>query len=208
MNLDELKIQLNQLNEINVGPTKSLEELKLILHSKSFSIAEKIKKSLIFEIVFSVVFFIAFSFIYFYVPVKGISIYFGSFALLCIPFIWVLLYLLKKVNLYRSSSLDVKANLTKLHNLIREFCKRYFQFTMALIPIAFFFSIYLSPEIINLSQNNQSSQSSSIPKSVYYGFLVGYLIGVAFGAYKFTKWYLKKLYGNYLNELELLINEL
>ena len=52
MNLDELKIQLNQLNEINIGPTKSLDEIKEILHSKSFSIAEKIKKSLIFEIVF------------------------------------------------------------------------------------------------------------------------------------------------------------
>jgi hypothetical protein len=39
-------------------------------------------------------------------------------------------------------------------------------------------------------------------------FLGVYMIVLAISVYYFTKWYLKKLYGNYLNELKQYIAEL
>jgi hypothetical protein len=209
MNLDELKKQLNQKLEETNHTVKSVVELQHILHTKSTSIIQKIKRSVIFEIISTTVFFVAFCCVAFFSKQNGIAIYFGSFALLCIPFAFVLFYLLKRINTHLNSSLDIKTNLVKLHNLIKDFCKRYFQFTIALIPIAFIFSIYIGLDLTDDEHKfNASMNSTSINKNMYYGFLAGYLISVGLGIYFFTKWYLKKLYGNYLIELEALIKEL
>ena len=209
MNLDELKIQLNQKLEANNDSVKTVAELQHILHTKSTSIIQKIKRSVVFEIVSTIVFFITFSAVYIYSKQRGIAIYFGSFALLCVPFGFVLFYLYKRINSHLNSSFDIKSNLVKLHLLIKEFCKRYFQFTIALIPVAFIFSIFIGLDFSETDKSYGASNTTNhINKNLFYGFLVGYLLAVGFGIYYFTKWYLKKLYGNYLTELEALISEL
>lgn len=209
MNLDELKILLNQKLEATESAVKSVAQLQQMLHAKSSSIIHKIKRSVLFEIAFTFLFFIGFSAIYFVSKQRGIAIYFGTFAILCIPFAFILIYLLKRINIYLNSSLDVKTNLTKLYNLIDDFCKKYFQFTMAIIPIAFIFSIYLGTDFF--AENNSYStsiQKNTTSKNVFYGFLIGYIIAVGFGIYKFTKWYIKKLYGNYLQEIKIMLDDL
>lgn len=208
MNLDELKVKLVEELELNSSNHKSIEELQSLLHTKSSSIVQKIKKSLIFEIVFTLLFFIIFTFIYFFSSLKTISIYFGSFAILCIPFAFVLVYLWRKVNQYHSQAFNVKSNLTKLHALIAEFCKRYFQFTMAIIPIAFIFSISLITSDYDAEKFTSSTNNKLNSKGFLVGFIIGYVLITGLGVYKFTKWYIKKLYGNYLKELENLLEEL
>jgi hypothetical protein len=75
----------------------------------------------------------------------------------------------------------------------------------------FFFAGYLGymdgksgiimDEITNFSNQLPTSKQAIV-------FLIVYLIVLSVGIYYFTKWYIKKLYGLYLDQLQSCINDL
>ena len=80
---------------------------------------------------------------------------------------------------------------------------------MALIPICFIFSFYLGytekdpiPEIDGFIEKYKPTKWLVIVGAVIY------MTALSFGIYYFTKWYLKKLYGKYVDELKTYIAEL
>ncbi|MDP1843603.1 MAG: hypothetical protein Q8K64_09305 [Sediminibacterium sp.] len=208
MELDDLKTLLNQkLSTDHLYLSEA--DIATMLTKKANSVLSKIKKSIWFEIFSCIIIIIGFGYLGIFSKYSSLNIYFSTFTLMFFIFTFVLIYLLKKINQFDEGIGSIKTNLQSIVNLLEEFIKRYFQFTMALIPICFVFAFLLGfyqkepvPELDALVGKKQ------ISKSLLIGFAVGYLSFFAIASYKFTKWYLKKLYGNYVNELKVYIAEL
>ncbi|TAH07757.1 MAG: hypothetical protein EAZ12_08380 [Sphingobacteriia bacterium] len=208
MELDELKILLNQKLETD-HLLRSEKDLADLLSQKAQSIYAKIKRSLWFEIISSFIIVIAFGYIGFTSKYQSINIYFSFFTALFIPFILIFFYLLNKTNKINQSNKPIKENMQNLVDLMEEFMKRYFQFTMALIPICFTFSFALGyNEKDPIPAIDHAFEDYNITKGFLIGFTIGYLVALTVGVFYFTKWYLKKLYGNYVQELKKYIAEL
>ena len=192
MELDELKYQLkNKLSTDHAG--RSNEDIAALLTKRTHSIIGKLKKNLWMEIIFGILIAVGFGFIGIMGKYVTLRIYFSIFAVLCAAFIVLLVYLLRRNTHLSSTTLPVKSNLQTIVNIIEEFVKRYFQFTMALIPVCLIFSFLLGyhepepvPEVDGLGKNIFSALWQVIV------FLVIYMAVLTVGIYYFTKWYLKK----------------
>lgn len=209
MNLDDLKIQLNQSLATNT-PTKSIEDLRQAVHAKTNHIVQKLIRSLNFEYYFSIFFLGLFIAICLNTKYKNVTIYLACFAVLTAAFIILLYFLKQKTIKLSSNTLSIKQNLKQLYTLLSEFKKRYMQFTLGLLPVAMIFSFYLGyvfPEDFEQSISYGSLQSFNPNKQVYWYFAI-YFIALMIGTYFFTKWYLNKLYGKHLAQLKELIDEL
>ena len=208
MELDELKHQLkNKLSTDHAG--RSDEDIALLLSKRTGSIVDKLKRSLKKEIFFSILILIGFTCIGIFGSFNSLRIYFSVFTILCIPFIIALYYLLRRTTHLSSTALPVKKNLQEIVTITEQFIKRYFQFSMALLPVCIIFSFLLGynetkpiPEVDNFAKKIFSAKWEVIL------FFSVYLIGLCVGVYYFTKWYLRKLYGKYVEQLKECINEL
>ncbi len=209
MELDELKSQLLQkLDE--VPTTKSELDIGGMLKKNTQSVICKLKKSLWIEIICCIIFIASFAFVGLFSKHWSLRVYFSTFTIVCLIFLLVLYYLLTRIRQLSNTSLPIKNNLQLIHSIIKEYVKRSFQFTMALIPICMIYSFWLGykdpSDEIHFTEGFLSRHLSS-PQKVYL-FLGVYMVLLTIGVYYFTKWYLKKLYGNYLQQLQTCINEL
>lgn len=209
MELDELKSLINERME-RVHAAKSSADIALFLGRKTQSVVGKIKRSLVIEMMVSAVFTILCIAVAVFGAYTSLRIYFAIFAVVCALFIPLLYLLLKKTNKLSSAALPVKSSLQTLVNLVREYIKRYFQLTMAIIPISLIIAFLLGYADENLydSKINNPFIPNLIDSPLKISLLIGYLIIFSTAMYYFTRWYLKKLYGNYIVQLEMLIKEL
>jgi hypothetical protein len=209
MDLDQFKTELNTklaTDHIN----RSDADIELLLKKKTVSIIDKLKKSLWFEIIIG--FLINFGFVYaaFDAGMHSMRIYFGFFSILMYLFLIYLIYLLSRTNKIKTPDQTIKSNLASYIHLIDEFINRYLQFTMALIPICLIFAGYLGysdahSDLVKNAYQSGYNLGAKMNGTQFTIFIVSFIIVTGFGAYgmfHFTKWYLKKLYGNYLNELK------
>lgn len=210
MELDELKLLLNQKIDDSRG-LKTPSDIAIVLKQKTQSIIHKLKKSLWIEIIFSLVIFLLFGYIGLFSKYTSLQIYFSVFTILCVVFMLVLFYLIQKINKLSNTNMPIKQNLISIHSIIKEFTKRYFQFTLSLIPICLLFSGYLGYQDakngVVINELDTISNKLTSPTKLLV-FLVAYMLALSVGVYYFTKWYLKKLYGKYLIQLQDCINEL
>ncbi|HNP24968.1 MAG TPA: hypothetical protein PKM63_22480 [Panacibacter sp.] len=208
MELDELKLLLNSKREIP-APEKSVAEIRALLGKKTQSVLGKLSRSLRIELFATILFAILLFFTAWYAPFESLRIYSLIFGLLCLLFFPVILVLLKKVTALTLSSLPVKSNLQQLHEVLRQFVRLYFQLTMALIPVATLLAGWLGYHDQLIYQHATGSEVAQNPEAIKYIVLLGiYLVAFTTAMYFFTKWYLKKLYGDYLTQLQGLIKEL
>lgn len=207
MELDEFKDLLNQKLE-NDHLHRSESDIAELLSKKANSVLVKIQKSLWFEIISAVVITIAFALIAITSKYQSFQIYFSVFTLVFIPFTIVFIFLLKKTSSI-DNNLPIKMNLQKIVNILEEFMKRYFQFTMVLIPICLIFSFALGYTEKEPIRFMDSLIDKYKPSALWLmGFTFLYATALIIGVYYFTKWYLKKMYGKYVDELKKYINEL
>lgn len=208
MELDEFKDILNQQLATD-HLYRSEADIAALLRKKAHSIIVKIKKSLWFEIFSCIVIMLLFGYLGLSCKYSSMNIYFSAFTLVFVPFTIILFYLLKKINRLNTNSLSVKNNLQSIVSILEEFMKRYFQFTMVLIPICFVFAFFLGyTEKQPIEPIDQIILKYKPSYSFITIFTFVYMTSLTVGIYYFTKWYLKKLYGNYVNELKIYINEL
>jgi len=208
MELDELKYQLNQKLATDHA-SRTDADIAALLKKKTSSVIGKLKRSLIIEMVLCILFCIAMLYVCFASDYWSIRIYFGVFTVLMFLFTFVLYYLYKKTKKLTSSYQPIKTNLQSVASLLEEFVKRYFQFTMAMLPVCFVFSLILSSmEPISVPEVDKFVLHYFSARWQVLTFLGVYMITLAVVLYYFTKWYLKKLYGNYLTELKKCIEEL
>ena len=208
MELDELKGQLNQqlLSGFSNKPENKLAEL---MKGKACSLLCKIKKSILFEITCCLIGIFGALYISLTYQVAQVRIYFAIFGILFIPLLFVFWYLFRKIVAFENLLLPVKTNLKELIDLLSLFVKRYFQFNMALIPICFFFALALG-----LQQNTSVQEIDKLYiklkgiTSYYWIIIIAYVSITMAALVYFTKWYIKKLYGNYISQLKQLLAEL
>jgi len=209
MELDELKSLINDRME-RVQKEKSPAEIALLMGKKTKSVTGKIKRSLLIELIVSILFTLICAAVAVFTKYDALRIYFGIFTFVSLLFIPLVYRKLNKTKKLSDTILPVKNNLQVLVKLIREYIRRYFQLTMALIPVSLIISFILGYTDGDLS--NSSTQNSFftdlIESPLRLTFLIAYIILFSVGMYYFTKWYLKKLYGNYIKQLEDLIAEL
>lgn len=215
MDLDQFKTELKTKLATD-HMNRSDADIEQLLKKKTGSFIDKIKKSLWFEIIIG--FLLNFGFVYaaFDASMHSMRIYFGVFSVLMYLFLFFLIYLLVRTNKIKSADQTIKENLTSYIVLIDEFIKRYLQFTMALIPICLIFAGYLGytdgySDATKTAFNSGFNLGTKMNSTQFIIFITSFLICLSLGVYgtfHFTKWYLKKLYGNYLNELKNCITEL
>jgi MFS family permease len=209
MELDELKILLKEKLDTQ-HPEKSTEDISKLLSKHTQSVIGKLKRSLWIEIIACLVFALACAAVGVFGKYASLQIYFSIFAILCFLFLPVLWFLLQKTKKLSNTSLPVKSNLEFLVKILKEYVKRYFQLTMALIPITIFiaFSLGYSDENLHNPELHNPFFPTITGSTLSIIFAIIYLILFSVGMYYVTKWYLKKFYGNYIDELQSLIKEL
>jgi MFS family permease len=209
MQLDELKILLKEKLDTQ-HPEKSTEDISKLLSKHTQSVIGKLKRSLWIEIIACLVFALACAAVGVFGKYASLQIYFSIFAILCFLFLPVLWFLLQKTKKLSNTSLPVKSNLEFLVKILKEYVKRYFQLTMALIPITIFiaFSLGYSDENLHNPELHNPFFPTITGSTLSIIFAIIYLILFSVGMYYVTKWYLKKFYGNYIDELQSLIKEL
>jgi len=207
MELDELKNYLNRQLEEH-SPLQSSGEISAILRNKSIGIVDRIRKNLWIEFVISLLAVMVVLYAKYlggnYVMQMFLNIFLGITLLFLPIFIW----LIRSTYQLSPELSSVKTNLTRLHLLIARFARFYFIFTMAIfLPVVFYSLIAAVYE-----RNNQSLMESlqfylqlpAIPL-----LLIGaYILIFGVGLYFFTRWYLRTLYGKYLDKLKVLLAEL
>jgi uncharacterized membrane protein len=208
MELDDLKYQLmNRLAADHAG--RSAGDIASLLKKRTASITSKLKKSLWFEIICCMAAVAGFFLISFATSYLSLRIYFSVFGVVAVGFIILLYFLLRHTQQLSATTLPVKGNLQTIVRIMEEFMKRYFQFTMVLIPVCFVFAfilLYTDHRRIPAADHFSRSHFNTSWKVV--AFLIIYFAALFTGVYYFTKWYLRKLYGRYVDQLKECIREL
>jgi hypothetical protein len=207
MELDELKNYLNrQLEE--QSPLQSSGEISAILRNKSIGIVDRIRKNLWIEFVISLLAVMVVLYAKYlggnYVMQMFLNIFLGITLLFLPIFIW----LIRSTYQLSPELSSVKTNLTRLHLLISRFTRFYFIFTMAIfLPVVFYSLIAAGFERNNHSLMESLQFYMQLPAIPL--LLIGaYILIFGVGLYFFTRWYLRTLYGKYLDKLKDLLAEL
>ncbi|MBH2005134.1 MAG: hypothetical protein I8H66_10630 [Sphingobacteriia bacterium] len=208
MELDELKNKLNQKLETD-HLQRTEEDIAALLNKKAHSVLNKIRRSLWFEVIFCLVFTVLLIYVSIASQYQSLRIYAGSFSVIMLLVTGVFVYLLKQTNIANSNNLPIRENLQIIVKLMDEFIRRYFQFCIALLPVCTLFAavlqIYEKEAIVEIDLLIRKIRPAQSQKLF---FTIVYLVGSFAGLYYLTKWYLKKLYGNFVAQLKDYIREL
>src|SRR5579885_2075326 len=169
MELDELKALLKD-NMEKVQQEKTATQLAIMLCKKTVSLIDKLKRSLIIELIACIVFTIPCVLIAAFGAYTSLRIYFGIFAVVCILFMPLLLSLHKKTKQLGNTAMPIKSNLQTLVKLLKEYVKRYFQLTMVLIPLSICLAFMLGYNDLNL--HNAELHSPYFPTFVGSGYKI------------------------------------
>lgn len=207
MELDELKNYLNrQLEE--QSPLQSSGEISAILRNKSIGIVDRIRRSLWIEFVISLLAVMA----VLYAKNLGgsyvMQIYFNIFLGITLMFLPIFIWLIRSTYQLSPELSSVKTNLTRLHLLISRFTRFYFIFSMAIfLPVIFYSLIAAVYERSNQSLMESLQFYMQLPAVPL--LLIGlYILGFGIFLYFFARWYIRLLYGKYLDKLKDLLTEL
>ena len=207
MELEELKNYLNrQLEE--QSPLQSSEEISAILRNKSIGIVERIRRSLWIEFVISLLAVVAVLYAKYLGGNYVMQIYFNIFLGITLLFLPIFIWLIRSTYQLSPELSSVKTNLTRLHLLISRFTRFYFIFSMAIfLPVIFYSLIAAVYERSNQSLMESLQFYMQLPAVPL--LLIGlYILGFGIFLYFFARWYIRLLYGKYLDKLKDLLTEL
>ncbi|MCE3281957.1 MAG: hypothetical protein K0Q66_694 [Chitinophagaceae bacterium] len=197
MELDELKQALNQ-RMAAVPAQRSEKDIESLLESDTVSLVQKLRRSIWLEMLVSVAFTLFCAAMLLLDDTWVYNVYFSIIGVVGIAFV-IVLYLLLRKTATVSASTPVKQNVESLVALLKEYMRRYLQLTLLLMPACFVFTAWLS-----------YNDPGKVPKPVDWetiGYLSAGLLVVVVGFYYFTRWYLWKMYGGYVRQLERIVHE-
>ena len=193
MELDDLKSMFRDQG----SPKRSPEEMASYLRLRSSSVIEKIRRSIVIEFTCGVLFILAaiawliLTDVLFY---KALSIYVIAS---CTFFLFFLTRLNKRISQSFMSELPVADSLKEIIRILATFLRLYFWLSMAMMPVVF---------VIGLLTINTDNKEVFNTKG--WTIYIAWFIGWSAFMYFFTKWYLRKLYGKYMEELKNQLKEL
>ena len=200
MELDELKSIWKSTQPF---PAKQAEESAMMLKGSSNSIIAKLKRSVWFELSLTIVFGAVMLYYAFTLPSGAMK---WSIVSLLILFLAYLIYYVKKIQLlnhFDPSHQNIREN---LENLIIDL-KAYLQFykTSYLILYPVYFMLGLLFAALERGFDNFLQRLTDPQMILKLVLLAGLIMTVSL---VFTNWYLKKLYGNHLEKLQSLLQDL
>jgi hypothetical protein len=207
MELDELKNYLNrQLEE--QSPLQSSGEISAILRNKSIGIVHRIRKNLWIEFIISLLAVVVILYAKYLAGNYVMQIYFNIFLAITLLFLPIFGWLIRSTYQLSPELSSVKTNLTRLHLLIARFTRFYFIFSMAIFLPVVFYSL-----IAAVYERNNQSLMESLQFYMHLPAVPLLLIGLyilVFGIFLFffARWYIRLLYGKYLDKLKDLLMEL
>jgi hypothetical protein len=198
MELDELKTQLNQ--RIEGSQQHSTLEITVMLHKQASSVVRNIEKSLWVELTLSVVVTLLCIVVSEFVSQWSYQMVLLGSGVIGTIFSSILALLIWKTKKLNNSNLSVKSNLETIISIIHKYVWLYLRLGIGLIPFIFGIALWLGYH-----------REDGVYKPFQNNFLIYSVAGLAIFSYlsfRFTKWYLQKLYGNYTLQLEKLLREL
>ena len=208
MELDELKSQLK--NKLSGEGNKTVQDLGGMLYKRRGTLVSKLTKNLYLEMGLAIIFGSVFIYLANQSKLFTIQTGFTIIAIVCFVFAIAIALLIKKVAWLSKEAHPLKTSLEALIKILRLFVKRYFQFIVLLVPVCFFLSYWIGYSEPVRPQNIQISYSvNTIPNDVsVYLFFVVYSVAIIAGVFFIARWYLRKLYVNYINELRTQLQDL
>ncbi len=198
--LDDLKSIWKQQKPFEA---KNEEEIALMLKGRSKDLITKLKRNVWFELILTMV------------CIAGLGFY--GFTLRPGALMWTILallvflvsysfYYVKKIillNEYDSSATDLKSNLQQLIERLEIYLKFYKRSYAILYPVFFALGILFGALETGFDQYIQKFKSPTYVMAFLLLTIV-FMVGI----YTITNWYLKKLYGKYIDKLKSLLKEL
>ena len=195
MELDNLKHLWRDLKEDN--HVDEDEQILKILHKKSQSPIAKMKRNLFIELI-AVIILYAFPIWYFFQTSEGryIEISIG----LSVVAILFTIYFYKKNKLLgemQCVTCEVRSNLQRQLKTLEKYVWLYFVGGIVLTPIAYFV-----PGFLVIMKYPGRDVSAEFTSSAAYIIFIVIGLTITVGNYFFSRWYIRKLYGQHINRLK------
>ncbi len=202
MELDDFKSIL-QTRLADKPAAASVAEIEKAIRKKAGSVTGRLKQSLRLEIAMSVLLAAACAWMGLHWPylyVQGIAVLAVGYGLL---FLYLLCRLYKKILSYERSSPSVREGLKLTIHILERFTRHYFQFNMFMLPAAFVFGLISG--YLDISARGGNTGFSWTKAAVFY---FAFFIAWSVLMYFFSKWYIRKQYGNHLQQLKEQLNDI
>ncbi len=209
MELDELKYQLNK--RLDADQPKSTSELSLLLKKAATSVIHKLQRSLWIDMAANILVLLIFIWQALFNKLWSLRIYFGTFIIFSVIALVVLIYLIRKIEVFNNTVLPVKQNLEQVYKIINFYKIICFRATMIFIPLCIIYALslgYLEGKSGTSVDYSMIVQKLGSKIWMVVAGIVLYLSIIGVGGYYFTRWFLDRLYGQYLIKLKSLIEEL
>lgn len=202
MELDDFKSLLKLQQEAPVT-TRSAEELEQYTRRSAVSVMAKVKKSIRFEFKLCIWIILPLATLCFIFPSLYMRSIVGLSVFVCLFFVVYMLQLIKKINYYETASFSVKESLQQVIDILQKFVRHYFQVTMIMLPAAFVFGLITG--YMDISAGVHFKTFNWTRGLIFYS---AFYIFWSIFTYFFTKWYIRKMYGKYLQQLKDQLKEL
>jgi Ca2+/Na+ antiporter len=183
---------------------KEVSEIAAHIRGNTLTVIEAIKKNLKLELAFAVLFllfngvmFILFSQVFY------LRLFTLVLVIFCLGFIYYIIKLLRYTRVQYSWDAPLKEQLSQYIIILSRFTLLYFKVTMVLVPLIFLLTFIA----VSLDQSESGIVTMFSNPGIFW---------IYFGTaacwccimYFVSKWYIKKLYGNHIKKLKLLLQEL
>jgi hypothetical protein len=182
---------------------KNEQEIAMMLKGRSISIINKLKRNVWFELVFTIVVSVALL-IYALSLEKGAMKWTSiSLLLMCLASTIYYIKKLSVLNRVQGINENLRDTISFLITNLNGYLKFYKNSYTVLYPVYFLLGLLFS--VLERGTDNIGDFLSEPSTIIYLLFMAGVFFLISFW---FARWFLKKLYGNHLEKLKNILNEL
>ncbi|HTL09290.1 MAG TPA: hypothetical protein VL307_13565 [Chitinophagaceae bacterium] len=197
MELDDIKTLMNGAleQEMELRSSASLQDM---LGKQTQSVIQRIKRSIWFELSAFILFALGAVACWLLYHRLLVHLFCMATWVLCIAFSAYLLLLHRRINFYEQFPAPVKENIQQVIDIVTRFTKLYAAISLGMLPVIYCFGLLIG--YVELSSNGLLQQFAWSEGMLYAGiaFIVGWSVFIFF----ISKWYIRKLYGHYLLQLQ------
>jgi len=203
MELDDFKTILKTTLEAR-APSHSATRLEQSIHHRTVSILDKIRRNIVWEMLVCLLFVPLCIWAWQRYPFLYTRLFYVLVTFICLLFAGYLLRLYKKIRFYEKADLAVKERLVQIIDILQRFTRLYYRFSMGVLPVAFVLGLITG--YLDVMHQPLLARDFRWTKGLFV--YIGLFAGWSLLMYVFAKWYIRKLYGNYLSVIRMQLEEL
>jgi hypothetical protein len=203
MELDDLKTSL-KLELERGAPPLNVTTLEASLRAGAKPVLQKIKRNIWLELFVFVICIAAAIYYWLHYSSLLVQLFCVAVALCSVAFCIYLYSLYRRIIYYETIPGNIREGLVHIITIITRFTRLYFTLTMWLLPVIYAFGLITG--YLDIAEKGLLPQFHWSDTLLLY--TVGFLCGWTLLTWLFAKWYIKKLYGNYLYQLQQRLKEI